>query len=302
LIFVVFLRKSLYVSRRNFVGMFMKTATKIGIATALHEVVRFGRGLAGRPDKGIFSRRGITYDLDLAQGIDFAIYLGGMFERTTAVALAGLTEPSSLVLDIGANIGAHTLLLASLVGAGGRVMAFEPTDFAFRKLRRNLDLNPQLASRVETLRCFLTASDGTSVPGAIYSSWPLTVETGLHPKHLGREMLTDQAQARSLDSVLADRADRRVQLVKLDVDGFECDVLRGAAAMLRDARPVFVMELAPYSLEERGSSLEELLSYFVPNGYSFYTLLSRRRLPSTASELQRMVPDGSSMNVVVRAD
>jgi FkbM family methyltransferase len=279
--------------------MFMKTATKIGIATALHEVVRFGRGLAGLPDKGVFSRRGITYDLDLAQGIDFAIYLGGMFERTTAVALAGLAKSSSLVLDIGANIGAHTLLLASLVGPNGRVMAFEPTDFAFRKLRRNLDLNPQLASRVETLRCFLTASDGSSVPRAIYSSWPLAVETGLHPKHLGREMQTDQAQARSLDSVLTDR---RVQLVKLDVDGFECDVLRGATAMLRDARPVFVMELAPYSLEERGSSLEELLSYFVPNGYSFYTLLSRRRLPSTASELQRMVPDGSSMNVVVRAD
>ena len=84
MIFVVFLRESLYVSQRNFVGMFMKTATKIGIATALHEVVRFGRGLAGLPDKGVFSRRGITYELDLAQGIDFAIYLGGMFERTTA--------------------------------------------------------------------------------------------------------------------------------------------------------------------------------------------------------------------------
>jgi FkbM family methyltransferase len=280
----------------------MKTATKIAIARTLHHVVRSGRSLAGLPDNGTFSRRGITYELDLAQGIDFAIYLGGMFERSTAVALARLTEPSSLVLDIGANIGAHTLLSASLVGPNGRVMAFEPTDFAFRKLRRNLDLNPQLASRVETFRCFLTANDGSSVPGAIYSSWPLAVETGLHPKHLGREMQTDQAQARSLDSVLADRADRRVQLVKLDVDGFECDVLRGATAMLRDQRPVFVMELAPYSLEERGSSLDELLSYFVPNGYSFYTLLSRRRLPSTARELQRLVADGASVNVVVRAD
>ena len=70
----------------------------------------------------------------------------------------GLTETSSLVLDIGASIGAHTLLLASLVGPNGRVMAFEPDDFAFRKLRRNLDLNPQVTSRVETLRCFLTAS------------------------------------------------------------------------------------------------------------------------------------------------
>jgi FkbM family methyltransferase len=296
----VFLWKSLYLSRLNAIGMLMKTATKIAIAKGLHHLVHAGRAIAGRPDKGIFSRRGIAYELDLSEGIDLAIYLGGMFERRTAIALGRLVEPSSLVLDIGANIGAHTLHLASLVGPEGRVMAFEPTDFAFRKLRRNLDLNPLLASRVEPHRCFLTNHDGVGVPSAIYSSWPLTVEDGLHPKHLGREMQTESAQARSLDSVLSERPDHRVQLVKLDVDGYECDVLRGATSMLSNSRPTFVMELAPYSLEERGSSLEELLSYFIPHGYRFYDEWTHRSLPSTAKELQRLVPDGASMNVVVR--
>lgn len=279
----------------------MKTANKIAIARAVHHLVRSCRGMAGRPDTGIFSRQGIFYELDLSQGIDFAIYLGGMFERSTAAALARLTEPSSLVLDIGANIGAHTLHLASLVGPKGRVMAFEPTDFAFRKLRRNLDLNPSLASRVEAFHCFLTASDGASVPSAIYSSWPLTIEAGLHAKHLGREMQTESAQARSLDSILSERADRKVQLVKLDVDGYECDVLRGATTMLRKDRPIFVMELAPYVLVERGASLDQLLSYFVPHGYAFYDERTQKRLPSTAKELQQMVADGESMNVIARA-
>jgi FkbM family methyltransferase len=278
----------------------MKTANKIAIARALHHLVRSGRGIAGRPDKGVFSRRGVTYELDLSQGIDFAIYLGGMFERHTAIALAELTEPSSLVLDIGANIGAHTLHLASLVGPQGRVMAFEPTDFAFRKLRRNLDLNPSLASRVEAFHCFLTGSDGAGVPNAIYSSWPLAVEAGLHAKHLGREMQTEQAQARSLDSILSEHADRKVQLVKLDVDGFECDVLRGATGLLRDVRPIFVMELAPYVLSERGVSLEQLLSYFIPNGYVFYDERTAKRLPSEANELERKVADGESINVIAR--
>jgi FkbM family methyltransferase len=278
----------------------MRTANKIAIARALHHLVRSGRGIAGRPDKGTFSRRGVVYELDLSQGIDFAIYLGGMFERNTAVAMARLTEPSSLVLDIGANIGAHALHLANLVGPKGRVMAFEPTDFAFRKLRRNLDLNPSLAARVQAFHCFLTASDGVSVPKAIYSSWPLAAEAGLHAKHLGREMPTESAQARSLDSVLNEFADRKVQLVKLDVDGFECDVLRGATMMLREMRPIFVMELAPYLLEERGASLEQLLFYFVPNGYAFFDERTQKRLPSEARELQRMVADGESMNVVAR--
>src|ERR1700730_12575973 len=162
----------------------MKTTHKIGAARVIYHVVHAGRMLLGRTDQEIVVRDGVTYDLDLSQGIDFAIYLGGMFERSTAVALSKLTEPSSLALDIGANIGAHTLHLASLVGPNGRVMAFEPTDFAFQKLKRNLDLNPQLVSRVETFQCCLSAGDEVRVPHAIYSSWPLSAEAGLHPKHL----------------------------------------------------------------------------------------------------------------------
>jgi FkbM family methyltransferase len=212
----------------------MKTIHKIAGARAIYHAVHAGRGLFGRADKAIFVRDGVTYDLDLSQGIDFAIFLGNAYERQTKAALRQLVLPASLVLDIGANIGAHTLPLAQLVGPTGRVMAFEPTEFAFRKLSRNLSLNPLLAARVEAYHCFLTTGDGTTVPNAIYSSWPLAVEAGLHAKHLGREMRTESAQARSLDSVLSEHADRRVQLVKLDVDGFECDVLQGATAMLRE--------------------------------------------------------------------
>ncbi|MGQ2186067.1 FkbM family methyltransferase [Bradyrhizobium barranii] len=280
----------------------MKTAQKIAFARGLYRVVREGRKLAGLTDHDVVTRGGVVYELDLAQGIDFAIFLGDLFERSTKAALRKLVSPSSLVLDIGANIGAHTLHLAQLVGPSGRVIAFEPTDFAFRKLRRNLDLNPSLATRVCACHCFLTMNDEDNVPPAIYSSWPLAQETGLHAKHLGREMRTESARARSLDSVLAELSDRKVQLVKLDVDGFECDVLGGATALLRDVRPIFVMELAPYVLEERGTSLDKLLSYFLPNGYVFYNERTYKPLPSSARELHRMIADGASVNVIARVD
>jgi FkbM family methyltransferase len=277
----------------------MKTTHKIAIARLLYWAVHAGRALFGRGDRQIVFRQGISYDLDLSQGIDLAIFLG-IFERRTALVLRELVQPSSLVLDIGANIGAHTLHLANLVGRGGRVFAFEPTDFAFRKLQRNLELNPVLSSRVEAVRCFLSDSDDASVPGAIYSSWPLVGESELHAKHLGREMETLSAQGRELDSILADHADRRVQLVKLDVDGFECSVLRGATKMLREDKPIFVMELSPYVLEERGASLAELLSFFIPNGYSFFNERTGKRLPSDAQELGKLVADGAGMNIIAR--
>jgi FkbM family methyltransferase len=209
-----------------------------------------------------------------------------------------LAVPGSLVLDVGANIGAHALPLARCVGPGGRVIAFEPTDFAFTKLKRNLELNPELNSRVIARHCFLTATDADQVPSAIYSSWPLAQEAGLHAKHLGREMRTESAEARSLDSVLSELADRPVRLVKLDVDGFECSILRGATKLLSDARPVFVMELAPYVLDERGASLDELLGFFSPHGYAFYDETTRKRLPSSAAELRNMIAAGGSINVI----
>jgi FkbM family methyltransferase len=278
----------------------MKTVHKIRAARMIYHAIHAGRALLGRTDREIVVRDNLTYDLDLSEGIDLGIYLGNSYERQTRAALSKLVSPASLVLDVGANIGAHTLHLAQLVGPAGRVLAFEPTDFAFRKLRRNLDLNPSLAARVELFHCFLTADDGVSVPNDIYSSWPLVAEDGLHAKHLGREMKTDMAQARSLDSILAEHADRKVQLVKLDVDGFECDVLFGASSLLRDTRPIFVMELAPYVLEERGASLDQLISYFVPNGYVFYDERTHKRLPSAVRELQELVRSGESMNVIAR--
>lgn len=280
----------------------MKTIHKIAAARAIYRVVRAGRTILGRADREIVVRSGITYELDLSQGIDFAIYLANIYERQTQLALRRLVAPSSLVLDIGANIGAHSLHLAQLVGPNGRVIAFEPTDFAFRKLCRNLELNPALEARVTPCHCFLTERNEDQVPSAIYSSWPLAREAGLHAKHLGREMRTGAAQARSLDSVLSELADRKVALVKIDVDGFECDVLRGATRLLRDARPIFVMEVSPYVLEEHGASLEQLLSFFVPNGYAFYDERTWKPLPSAARELQRMVADGAGFNVVARVD
>src|SRR3979490_2739391 len=147
----------------------MKTTHKIGAARMIYHTVHAGRTLVGQTDRAIVIRDDVTYDLDLSQGIDFAIYLGNIYERQTKAALRKLVPPASLVLDIGANVGALTLHLAQLVGPNGRVIAFEPTDFAFRKLSRNLEINPQLASRVTACHLFLTENDANRVPSAIYS-------------------------------------------------------------------------------------------------------------------------------------
>jgi FkbM family methyltransferase len=275
----------------------VKTANKIALARLAYRAIHSARAAAGYSDLCIVKRDGLSYELDLSQGIDFAIYLG-MFERDTRKALAGLVKPSSVVLDVGANIGVHTMLLAKLVGPSGRVLAFEPSDYGIQKLRRNLSLNTPLESRVTPFHCFLAAEDGSAVPDKIYASWPLTGSTGLHQKHLGLAMPTKAAAGRTIDSILTELGGPRVQLVKMDVDGFESEVLRGASALL-SSRPIFVMEFSPYVLVERGSSFEELLTFFIPNEYRFFDERTRREI-STA-DLRGLVSDGASRNIVARA-
>lgn len=279
----------------------MKTAYKIALARAAYQFVHLNRKIVGLTDRTVVSRGGATFQLDLAQGIDFAIYLGDIFERNTKKALRELVAAGAVVLDIGANIGAHTLQLAKLVGPAGRVLAFEPTDFAFRKLQRNIELNPSLAERITPYNCFLAAQDGAPLPDSIYSSWPLVPESELHAKHLGRAMPTKSASARSVDSILAETGDPLIQLVKLDVDGFECEILRGAAKLLSVQKPVFVMELAPYVLEERGASLAELVSLLTSNGYQLYDERTKQPLPTDSAQLQALIGDGESINVIARA-
>lgn len=280
----------------------MKTAHKIALAKLAYSGVHAARALVGKDDVAIASRNGVRYGLNLSEGIDFAIFIG-RYEPATAKALKSLVKPGMSVVDIGANVGAHALLMGTLVGETGQVVAVEPTAFAIGKLRHSLTLNPQLTQRVDAIQAFLGPKDAKAAPAAIYSSWPLRGGAELHDKHLGQPMTTDGVTSVSLDDLLEAKGVARVDLVKIDVDGFECDVLAGATGMMERDRPIFVMEVAPYVLEERGASLDQFLSFFTRLNYRFFD--ERRFGPGapelTPADIARLTGDGASVNCVAIA-
>ncbi len=280
----------------------MKTKHKIALAKLAYHTAHSARSILGKSDIDVFEREGLSYELDLRQGIDFSIFLLRSFEPETRKALRRLVRPGDTVMDIGANIGAHTLTLASLVGDRGRVIACEPTDFAFRKLVRNIGLNPGLASRISEMQCFVSSTHRHAVPEEIYSGWPLVGGEDLHPKHLGTREASDEATCRSVDEIAATEKVGRVALIKMDVDGWECDVLSGATEVLARHKPTFVMEVAPYVLVERGASLQRFLSFFGRGGYRFYDERTSAPLPMSERELGAMIRDGEGRNVIAKAD
>jgi FkbM family methyltransferase len=277
----------------------LNTKTKIALArVAYHGLMALRRpfGLDHTVDT---QRDGVRWRLDLREGIDLAIYLLGRFEPETVQAYRRLIKPGDLVLDIGANIGAHTLHLAK-AAMGGKVVAFEPTAYAYAKLLANIALNPQLAPIIQPEQMMLVENSSTAAPAAIYSSWPLSTPTGTpHPKHLGVPMDTRGVRTSTLDDYLESAGVAPVRFIKLDVDGNESTVLRGAHKMLRRDKPVLLMEMMPYGLTETGSSFEELLALLNAAGYRLYRL-NGSPLPSDSSLAQHIPPAGN-INVVCRA-
>ncbi len=277
----------------------MRTTHKLAAMRVVHRVVAALRGAAGRPPNVRVRRRGLWWELDLAEAIDLSIYLLGGFELGVSGWLRRLTRPGDVVVDVGANIGAHTLPLARCVGPTGRVVAYEPTAFAFRKMTRNIALNPDLAPRVAAFQAMLVAREGEGAPAALYSSWPLRDRHDLHHQHEGRLMDTGGAQARTLDGHLAELGLGKVALVKVDVDGWECDVLRGAAATLERDRPLVVMEWAPYIHQEMGHRLGDCVSVLTSLGYAFRNAAGGRPLPPLERAAAKIAP-GESINVIGR--
>lgn len=275
----------------------LSTKIKIQIASILAKLIRTFYHLIGKKDDiVVVKRKGIHFELDLKEGIDFAIYLG-IYEYTTLQAFQNFVKPGDCILDIGANIGAHTLHLAKQVGAQGKVYAFEPTRYAITKLKRNLELNPNLAKSVIAEQIMLSDTDTAPPKSAIYSSWPLEKIQNVHPEHLGNLKSTEGCTAITLDTYIKEKVIEHVQFIKMDVDGFEYKVLKGASHLLKQHRPTILMELAPYVLEEQGNSLMELIELMRENHYTFYPLNSEKEL---SIEAFKTFLAGKSINIIAR--
>lgn len=277
--------------------MALTTRSKILLAGSCSAMARFLRRRVGLAAEGVFRRGGFHWKLDLREGVDFAIYLLGAFEWRTRLACERRLFPGAIVFDVGANIGAHTLPLARSVGSSGKVYAFEATAYAVGRLQENLSLNTHYAKRVEIVHALLTDGGERRDIQALHSRWPLagSPESHRHPQHGGALEAIGTDLQLSLDQ-FAERTDlARLDLIKIDVDGHELAVLKGACRLLRRWRPLVVLELAP-SYAEGG--LDLLIEFFWSLGYEFSPLGRTRFLPRDARALQQAIPKGGSINVM----
>jgi len=177
------------------------------------------------------------------------------FEPALIHLLQRTARPDWVALDVGANVGAVTLALARFTSPTGRVHAFEPGPPNLLRLRANLALNPALATAVT-----VHAAGVGDAPGEL--RWQ---EEAGNP---GNAMLgTDGTHAVpvvTLDDFAAKHSLTRLDFIKVDVEGMELNVFRGAQQSLKKFRPVIYFETLSRFGDGHGSKnfamIEQLLA------------------------------------------
>ncbi len=198
------------------------------------------------------------------------------YEPDERSAMRQLVVPGMHAVDIGAQIGYHTLLLSQLVGDDGRVLAIEAAPDNFTLLEHNIQHN----GRANVTAVNVAAADR---PGELN----LAIDpSNLGAHHVVRSASDTDAIAVSAETVdaIANREQLRPQFVKMDIEGGEVTALHGMATMIDGEDMTFLAELNGAALERAGTSSAALLVEFADHGYQFFSVETGGRLSRTSQE------------------
>ena len=184
-----------------------------------------------------------------------AIEKYGEFSALEMALFEELCRPGNAIIEVGANIGAHTVGFSRVVGPQGRVMAFEPQRLVFQTLCANVALNS--LTNVDCYRAAVGAQEGVITVPAI-SPW--------HEGNFGGVTLLGANAGNPVPCFTLDRFIElpRVNLIKIDVEGMEAEVLRGGAKLITKFKPILYVE------NDRVEQSEALIRFIASFGYRLF--------------------------------
>jgi len=199
-------------------------------------------------------RHGKMIYLKRDQYIGRSLDLYGEFSAFEGNIFSHWLRPGQCVVEVGSNIGAHTLHLAKLVGPQGTVYAFEPQRLLFQLLCANVSLNE--AFNVQTHHAALGRETGTiRVPALDYSA----------ELNFGGVSLTSSKRGEPVPLLKMDSLSvREFHFLKIDVEGMEADVIEGARSSIGKYRPVLYVE------NDRKENSEALIRLIEELGYDMW--------------------------------
>jgi FkbM family methyltransferase len=189
--------------------------------------------------------------------VGLALIRYGEYGELEWQVLAQLIQPGATVVEVGANIGSHTVSIGKKVGPAGRVIAVEPQRIIHQYLSANVSLN-----KLDNVECHWAGCGGEAgemiVPPVNYFAEEIQNFGGLSLTSHGEG---ERVPIMPLDDIMKGRP---AQLIKIDVEGMEADVLRGATGLIMGSRPII------YTENDRPAKSDELLTLLWSLNYRTY--------------------------------
>ena len=209
---------------------------------------------------------GIKMQLDPYDLVSRKILETGVWEPESIQAVADHLSPGATFMDVGAHIGYYSLKAATKVGPNGHIVSIEPNPQTLAKLRANLEASNARIASVWPVAC--AASESTlqlfAAPGSNTGESSLSKDNASQE---GAAPVAYSVRARPLDDIVKEAKLDRVDVIKIDVEGAEFEVLKGAAKTLDDFRPALVVELVENQLKSMGTSVDEVIRFLASHGY-----------------------------------
>jgi FkbM family methyltransferase len=211
---------------------------------------------------------GLRFHCDMSDELCREAYLTGLYEPPVSRVIQRSLSAGGTMVDVGANWGYFSLVAAASVGPAGKVLAMEPDPRQFERLRANLALNThagieaqQVAASAARGRAILQGYlEGDTNRGTSRISTGTTAGAGAF-----------DVRCVTVDGITA--ALGRIDVVKIDVEGFEPEVIEGMAAGLRARRyHRIVLELHPDLLGQRGLDPAATIEMLQAHGYTGWTI------------------------------
>lgn len=181
---------------------------------------------------------------------------GDRWEPHLSTVIQKILRPGGHAIDAGAHVGYTTVVMAKIVGPTGWVIAAEPLRVIFQLLCSNCMLNG--VPNVFALHCALGSGKSKSVSMAPVDYW---APGNLMDSAVGAG--GEQVPVRTIDGLGV----RDVDLIKIDVQGYEIEVLLGAGRTISESRPVLLVEVEDFQLQRQGVSAFQLLQKLKEMGY-----------------------------------
>jgi FkbM family methyltransferase len=192
----------------------------------------------------VTTRAGDAFDIDRSSTLEWQLWAFGRYEPHLTELFSHLVQPGDRCVDIGANVGVHTVRLARLTGPGGEVIAIEPDPGVAKRARGNVALNG-----LANVRLINAAASERAGAMRLYRPSPRDTNRA-RASLLQHAYLTGAATTVPVVAVDDVCAGKPVALIKIDVEGHESAVVRGAADTIARHAPSIVFEYAPELLDD----------------------------------------------------